>query len=516
MDQESSYGTPKLERTHWIRRKNSMFEDQLSSSSEKKHMNKRKRVVKKGGSTSVTYKNISKKRRRYFSDLYTTLLDSSWSYCVLMFTASFYLSWLLFAIIYYIISYVHGDFDNEDSSKTNPCILEVKDFSSCFLFSLETQHTIGYGTRQTTTECPDAMIFVSLQSVLGCLIQAFMVGLVFSKLSRPQLRQKTVIFSTQAVVTLRNKKLSLIFRIGDLRDDNFILGTQISAKILRRNTTAEGEVSQEMTSLKVSPDSTQESCIFFVWPLEIVHVIDKESPLYDMSADDLGKEKFELIVIMEGTIETSSMTFQARSSYLPNEILWGHRFESMVLYRKDHNKFQVNFSAFNSTYEVETPTCSARDLELMMNQKNTNDKKYSLMMLNNVNNHIAMMDVSSPFVEEHDSSSQPASIIHNPLTHSITSPLLPSEYRSNSMSGVRNNKTSLMSNLGMGAVGAASAPPTHSPSHKTLPSNSSNEGRISSSEGRDRKTPSESDSEKEDLEITIPLDGNETTWTLGN
>ena len=163
MDQESSYGTPKLERTHWIRRKNSMFEDQLSSSSEKKHMNKRKRVVKKGGSTSVTYKNISKKRRRYFSDLYTTLLDSSWSYCVLMFTASFYLSWLLFAIIYYIISYVHGDFDNEDSSKTNPCILEVKDFSSCFLFSLETQHTIGYGTRQTTTECPDAMIFVSLQ-----------------------------------------------------------------------------------------------------------------------------------------------------------------------------------------------------------------------------------------------------------------------------------------------------------------------------------------------------------------
>ena len=111
----------------------------------------------------------------------------------------------------------------------------------------------------------------------------------------------------------------------------------------------------------------------------------------------------------------------------------------MVLYRKDHNKFQVNFSAFNSTYEVETPTCSARDLELMMNQKNTNDKKYSLMMvsryfnfmvwfkrkslffqLNNVNNHIAMMDVSSPFVEEHDSSSQPASIIHNPLTHSIT------------------------------------------------------------------------------------------------
>ena len=71
------------------------------------------------------------------------------------------------------------------------------------------------------------MLKLLLQSVLGCLIQAFMVGLVFSKLSRPQLRQKTVIFSTQAVVTLRNRKLCLIFRIGDLRDDNFILGTQV-------------------------------------------------------------------------------------------------------------------------------------------------------------------------------------------------------------------------------------------------------------------------------------------------
>ena len=163
MDQDSSYGTSRLERPHWMRRKNSMFDDQLSSNYEKKHMNKRKRVVKKGGGTSVTYKNISKKRRRYFSDLYTTLLDSSWSYCVLMFTASFYLSWLLFAIIYYIISLAHGDFDPDPPPDKTACILAVQDFSSCFLFSLETQHTIGYGTRQTTTECPTAMIFVSLQ-----------------------------------------------------------------------------------------------------------------------------------------------------------------------------------------------------------------------------------------------------------------------------------------------------------------------------------------------------------------
>ena len=150
------------------------------------------------------------------------------------------------------------------------------------------------------------------QAVLGCIIQAFMVGLVFSKLSRPRNRSKTIIFSNQAVITMRNKKLCLIIRIGDLRDDNFILGTQISAKLMRRRISIEGEVYQEMHNLTINPETTNESCIFFVWPLDIVHVIDEDSPFYEMSATDLAKERFELLLVLEGTNETSNMTFQAR------------------------------------------------------------------------------------------------------------------------------------------------------------------------------------------------------------
>ena len=67
-----------------------------------------------------------------------------------------------------------------------------------------------------------------------------------------------------------------------------------------------------MKNMKVSPDTTEESCIFFVWPLDIVHEIDKESPFYEMTEADLTQERFELLVVMEGTNETSNMTFQAR------------------------------------------------------------------------------------------------------------------------------------------------------------------------------------------------------------
>ncbi len=61
-----------------------------------------------------------------------------------------------------------------------------------------------------------------------------------------------------------------------------------------------------------------------------------------MSASDLASANFEIHVSMEGTIESTGLTFQARTSYVPNEILWGHRFESMMLYRQDNKKYQVS------------------------------------------------------------------------------------------------------------------------------------------------------------------------------
>ena len=69
---------------------------------------------------------------------------------------------------------------------------------------------------------------------------------------------------------------------------------------------------QEMQMLKVEPNTMHEPCIFFVWPLEIVHIIDQDSPFYELSAAEFAQEKFELLAIMEGTSETSSMAFQAK------------------------------------------------------------------------------------------------------------------------------------------------------------------------------------------------------------
>ncbi len=42
-------------------------------------------------------------------------------------------------------------------------------------------------------------------------------------------------------------------------------------------------------------------------------------------------------------------------------MLWGHRFEQLVSYRKETGEYRVDYGKFNNTYEIDTPLCSAKD-----------------------------------------------------------------------------------------------------------------------------------------------------------
>ena len=60
--------------------------------------------------------------------------------------------------------------------------------------------------------------------------------------------------------------------------------------------------------------------------------IDEESPFWKMSPKDILSSAFEIIVTLDSVIESTGNTTQARSSYLPNEILWGFRFDNLISY----------------------------------------------------------------------------------------------------------------------------------------------------------------------------------------
>ena len=103
--------------------------------------------------------------------------------------------------------------------------------------------------------------------------------------------------------------------------------------------------------------------IFMAWPVRIVHRITRDSPLWQVSADDLMGEQFEIIVVLEGIIESSGMTTQVRTSYLPTEIHWGQRFESLLTARKDNGRIEIDYSNFDVTVAADIPECSAQQYE---------------------------------------------------------------------------------------------------------------------------------------------------------
>ncbi|XP_045497317.1 G protein-activated inward rectifier potassium channel 3-like isoform X1 [Colias croceus] len=328
----------------------------------------RRRAILKNGECNIVKSRIQQRRLRFLQDMFTTLVDAQWRWTLLVFTLSFILSWLGFALIWWLIAFTHGDLEPDhlppmqESSNWKPCVFNIYDFTSCFLFSIETQHTIGYGSRTTTEECPEAIFIMCLQSIVGVMIQAFMVGIVFAKMTRPKHRTQTLLFSKHAVICQRDGELSLMFRVGDLRKSH-IIGASVRAQLIRSRTTKEGEVlSHYQTELELNADGC-DSNLFFIWPITMVHKINASSPFYGVSAADVLQERFEIVVVLEGTIESTGQTTQARSSYTTSEIMWGHRFVPLVSYNRERQGYEVDYSKFDETTQVDTPLCSAKELD---------------------------------------------------------------------------------------------------------------------------------------------------------
>lgn len=339
----------------------------------------RSRFVRKNGQCNVLFTNMEEKRQRYLADIFTTCVDVRWRYLLLLFCTSFLLSWLFFGIIFYTVSLAHGDFEKlkgdgvgelhgpssghpaGGQTQRMPCILHVQGFMGALLFSMETQTTIGYGWRCVTEECPITVITVVVQSIVGCIIDSFMIGTIMAKMARPKKRNQTLMFSKNAVIALRDGKLCLMWRVGNLRRSH-IVEAHVRAQLIRSYITAEGEyIPLEQMDLNVGYDEGTDR-LFLVSPLVIVHEIDKDSPLYTLSRAGLEMDNFEIVVILEGMVEATAMTTQFRSSYVAREILWGHRFEPVIY--EDKDCYKVDYARFHKTYEVpSTPHLSAKELD---------------------------------------------------------------------------------------------------------------------------------------------------------
>ncbi|KAI0982724.1 hypothetical protein GJ496_002734 [Pomphorhynchus laevis] len=300
-----------------------------------------------------------------FQRLHSILISYHWTVVIFLISMAHLGSWVIFALLWYIVSLQHGDFENGstilNTHKKEPCLLNVEsNFLAFFLFSIETQATIGYGHYRPSNQCVISVVLLALQATIGVLISIFSAGIVLNKLVKSTNYESMITFSHNAVVSHRDghpcfmvficnphrilvtdAHVSLLFiqLKSDIRfEDKFVKkGPSISSYNSRGVYNSLDVIT--CYDLQLS-NSAFKSGAIFLCPTIIEHYIDKNSALYPYLylLDDQSQEHsrclaldqyFEVVLTVEGVIEATGNTCHYRTSYIPEEIYWNYRFSAL-------------------------------------------------------------------------------------------------------------------------------------------------------------------------------------------
>ena len=311
-------------------------------------------VDRSDGRSRIKYRRMPELQTGFgfLSDFFTTVIDSPWYAVLLVFCILYTASWLLFGFVWWATV---AAYDSIDKSSNYSCVENTHDFPSSLLFSVETQVTIGYGFKYIRSECGFAIFLVMVQSLVGLLIDSFMLGLVFAKLSRPRSRRKTILFSNRAVIYEKDGSRVLEFRIADIRKSQLV-EAHVRLQLYMNKTGEDDSKSAVMQyDLNVGYDTGHDR-VFLLCPVLITHVIDESSPLFFLTEENLLSQDLEIVVILEAIVEATGLTAQALWSYTQHEIFFNYRFVPMI-YRRlgpyKRQKWEVDLSLLSQTVAIQ-------------------------------------------------------------------------------------------------------------------------------------------------------------------
>lgn len=312
----------------------------------------RRLVSRSNGRSLARHVNLWTRYPRFVKDHFTTLVNARWYIIFAVVTSCFVCSWIVFAVLWLIIAHINEHCVASGNEEV------LKSFSTALLFAVETQVTIGYGELFINSQCTGGLLLLLVQCVFAYFMEAFLLGLVFAKLSRPRQRAKTILFSNEFIVTnskqgvsVQQDEVAMVrsvrLRIADIRYSQLV---EAHVRLyLYWNKHSCGDDSRELQQheLDVGYDSGRDR-VFLLLPIEVTHVIRPGSPLDNWSNAMFEKEDYELVVVLEGIVEATGMTSQVVWSYLPSEVCFNQQFSPMVD-RQHNGEWQVDFSKLNDT-----------------------------------------------------------------------------------------------------------------------------------------------------------------------
>ena len=194
------------------------------------------------------------------------------------------------------------------------------DFAAAFFFSVQTFTTVGYGAMSPVSAWGN--IISAGVALVGLMSFALATGLLFARFSKPK---SSILFSDKAVVRPYRVTpyLSFQFQIVNERNNKLI---NVSARLtMSWVENLNGDKIRRYAGLELERSQV------FLFPLNwvIVHVINKDSPLWGKTEQEVRDMQPEFLALIQAYDDTFAQEVHANGSYTNEEIFWRRKFERM-------------------------------------------------------------------------------------------------------------------------------------------------------------------------------------------
>ena len=207
-------------------------------------------------------------------------------------------------------------------------------------FSIETLSTAGYGDMHPQTHYGHFIAAVELFT--GIFSMSLMTGLIFARFSRPNAR---LLFADHPVISSHEGRPTLMVRLANERH-NIIGNATAKLWLLRNEVSLEGRPFRRFYELPLVRN--EHPALALSWTL--YHVVDEQSPLYGLDADDLEAAKVSLVLVVSGYDVVAAQTVHARRSYDHPDIHFGQRYAD-ILDTSEDGRLRVDYGRFHETLE---------------------------------------------------------------------------------------------------------------------------------------------------------------------
>jgi inward rectifier potassium channel len=282
-------------------------------------------LLNKDGSVNIKRKGLA---RFNTADTYHTLITMNWSKFWLLVLSGYLVTNLIFAGIYVAI----GPESLDGASAHNG----MSHFLDAFFFSAQTISTVGYGHINPKGVAANSV--AAFESMLGLLAFALATGLLYGRFSKPSAK---IIYSENILVApYQENGRGLMFRLANIRR-NVLIDLFVEV-LFSYNEIVDGNPVRRFFPLKL--ERKKVSLLTLNWT--VVHPLDEDSPMIDMTDEELRLGEASFSVLLKAFDDTFSQTVHSRAAYQAHEIVWGAKFVPMFT-RDEDGRIVLDMSKIN-------------------------------------------------------------------------------------------------------------------------------------------------------------------------